>query len=100
MVTGNSGALKPGRKELYAVLSTGKNRLGEFELGLHGVRESTKEESTRVKSVTSERVSLFSESLGQNFAPTTTKNWPTELYCLSAILSNFSSRKHISPSFS
>jgi hypothetical protein len=49
MVTGSSEALKPGRKELYAVLSTEKNRLGEFELGLHGVRENTKEESKRAK---------------------------------------------------
>ena len=40
-----SGDLKPGRKERYAVLPTEmKNRLLEFELGLHGVRDSTKED--------------------------------------------------------
>ena len=40
-----SGDLKPGRKERYAVLPTEmKNRLLEFELGLHGVRDNTKED--------------------------------------------------------
>ena len=45
MQLGRSGALKEGRKERYAVLPTEmKNRLGEFEFGLHGVRENTKED--------------------------------------------------------
>ena len=52
MVPGSSGALKPGRKERYAVLPTEiRNRLGESELGLHGVRENTKEESAHETSL-------------------------------------------------
>jgi hypothetical protein len=40
-----SGARKLGKKERYAVLPTEmKNKLGEFEFGLHGVRENTKED--------------------------------------------------------
>jgi hypothetical protein len=38
-----SGDLKPGRKERYAVLPTEmKEKIGEFELSLDGVREGTK----------------------------------------------------------
>ncbi len=39
-----SGDLKPGRKERFAKLSAEmRTKIGEFELSLHGVRESTKD---------------------------------------------------------
>lgn len=45
MTTGCSGAHKETRKERLAKLSTEmKVRLGEFELGLHGVRDNTKQD--------------------------------------------------------
>ncbi len=43
MARSNSGDLKPNRKERLARLPTEmQNRLGEFEFGLHGVRDNTK----------------------------------------------------------
>jgi hypothetical protein len=42
MATGCSGAHKETRKERLAKLPTEmQTRLGEFELGLHGVRDNT-----------------------------------------------------------
>jgi len=39
-----SGDLKPGRKERFAKLPTEmQTKIGEFELSLHGIRESTKD---------------------------------------------------------
>lgn len=39
-----SGDLKPGRKERFTKLPTEmQTKIGEFELGLHGIRESTKD---------------------------------------------------------